>query len=128
MEFMCKKISISDEEFGCTISFSDTIEQYDFEKEINIDEILKSLGQYIMIQRTYGEDEFEGDYYYFETNDNEKSGELNEFEITLSKKNFILKIEKETYEIEINVNEDEFNELKEALKIITYNKGHLILK
>ena len=36
MEFMCKKISISDEEFGCTISFSDTIEQYDFEKEINI--------------------------------------------------------------------------------------------
>ena len=47
MEFMCKEISISDEEFGCTISFSDTIEQYDFEKEINIDEILKSLGQYI---------------------------------------------------------------------------------
>ena len=127
MKFTCQEISIGNEEFGCTISLSDTIEENDFEKELSIDEIMESLGQYIMIQRTYAEDEFEEDYYYFETSDYEKSGELNDFEIILNKNKFILRTEKDTYDIEINANEEEFKELEEALKTITYRKGKLIL-
>ena len=128
MKFNCLEISITEEEFGCKISLSDTIEENDFEKEQSIDEIMDSLGQYIMIQRTYAEDEFEEDYYYFETSDQGKSGELNDFEITLSKNNVFLKIENDTYEIQINATEEEFNELKDALKTITYKKGKLILR
>jgi hypothetical protein len=127
MKFTCQEISISNEEFGCTIFLSDTMEEYEFEKEQSNHEIIESLCQYIMIQKTYAEDEFEEDYYYFETSDHDKSGELNEFEITLSENNFIFKTENDTYEIEINANEEEFNELKEALKTITYHKGKLIL-
>ena len=128
MKFTCQEMSISNEEFGCTISLSDTIDENDFEKEQSIDEIMDSLGQYIMIQRTYAEDEFEEDYYYFETSNYDKSGELNEFEITLSKNNFILKIENDTYEIQIKASEEEFNELVECLKTMTYKKGKLILR
>ncbi len=70
MKFYCQDISISDEEFGCSISLSENRDEYN---EENADKILKmspgevaeSIGQYISIQRSYPEDEFKKDYYYF---------------------------------------------------------------
>ncbi len=37
------------ERFGLTVTFSDRVEEYNFEKEQTIEEIMDSLGQYIMI-------------------------------------------------------------------------------
>ena len=128
MNFVCKEISIDNEYFGCTVSLSDTVEEHYFDKEQTVEEIMNSLGQYVMLQRTYAEDEFDDDYYYFETNQLDKSGELDDFEINLTEKNFILTIENHKYEIQIEPNEQEWNELKEALKKLTEHKGRLNIK
>ena len=37
---------------------------------------MTSSGHYVLLQRTYPEDEFESDYYYIETSVPDKSGEL----------------------------------------------------
>ncbi|WP_396179768.1 hypothetical protein [Flavobacterium sp.] len=128
MNFVCKEMSISDEEFGCTVTFSEKEEDNDFEIQKTVDEIMNSLGQYVMLQRTYAENEFDDDYYYFETNQLDKSDELDDFEINLTEKNFILTIENHKYEIQIEPNEQEWNELKEALKKLTEHKGRLNIK
>lgn len=125
MKFECKKISIVDEEFGCTLTLSENEDDNDFEKQLTVDEIINSVGQYIMLQRTYAEDEFENDYYYFETSDFDKSGELDEFEITLTENNFILKTENEKYEIQIHPDRQTFDDLKNILIKITESNGKL---
>jgi hypothetical protein len=125
MKFECKEISISDEEFGCTVTLSENKVENDFGKEKTVDEIMNSFGKFIMIQRTYGEDEFEEDYYYFETSDFGKSGGLDDFKISLTKTEFILTYDKEKYEIKINPSRETFDELKNVLLKITDNKGEL---
>jgi hypothetical protein len=125
MNFVCKKISINDEEFGCTVTFSEQEEDNDFENQKTVDEIMKSIGQYVMLQRTYGEDEFEEDFYYLETSDFEKSGELDDFEIILTETKFVLTTETEKYEIQIQPERQIFNDLKSVLSKITESKGKL---
>jgi hypothetical protein len=128
MKFECKELSIDNAEIGCSVTFYDKKGEYTFGKEQTVAEMVHSLGKYIILQRTYAEDEFEEDYYYFETNDFEKSGELNTFNILLTKTEFILTIENEKYEIQINTIEKEWNELKEALIKLTEKKGQLNIK
>lgn len=125
MKFVCKEISISDEEFGCTVTLSENKDDNEFENQKTVDEIMDSIGQYLMLQRTYGEDEFEEDYYYFESSDFDKSGELDEFEITLTENKFILTIKNDKYEIQIHPNDQEWTELKTAIKRIAEHKGQL---
>lgn len=125
MKFVCKEISISDEEFGCTVTLSENKDDNEFENQKTVDEIMDSIGQYLMLQRTYGEDEFEEDYYYFESSDFDKSGELDEFEITLTENKFILTINNDKYEIQIHPNDQEWTELKTAIKRIAEHKGQL---
>jgi len=125
MNFVCKEISISDEEFGCTVTLSENEEDNNYENQKTVDEIMNSIGQYVMLQRTYGEDEFEEDYYYFETSDFEKSGELNDFEIILTETKFVLTTETEKYEIQIHPDRLIFDDLKSALSKITESKGKL---
>jgi hypothetical protein len=128
MNFECKEISINDEEFGCTVSLSDTREENNYDREQTVDEIMDSLGQYIMLQRTYAEDEFEENYYYFETNVFGKSRELDDFEITLTETEFTLTIDNDIFKIKISLNEQKWDELKEALKKITEHIGRLTIK
>lgn len=119
MKFNCKEISISDEEYGCTLILSEKKDNDTAEKEIKVDEILSSTGQYIMLQRTYPEDEFEKDYYYIETSNPDKSGELKDFRIDLYRTQFIMSYDKELFEIKINVGAQNFENLKQIIKKIT---------
>ena len=112
MKFSCKEISIDDEDLGCTISFSENVDNDGFEKERTIDEIMDTIGQYITLQRTYPEDEFEKDYYSFESSDFDKSGELVDFKIDL-------------YRTQINVDDQKFENLKVVLTKIANGKGQL---
>jgi hypothetical protein len=127
IKFECKDLSISDIEFGCTITFSEKVETSDPTKELTVEEIIASSGQYIMLQRTYGEDEFEDDYYYFEPSDFDKSCKLEDFKIELSRTQFAITINKEIFETQITVEELEFENLKLVLTKIINGKGNLII-
>jgi hypothetical protein len=125
MKFDCNEISISDEELGCTLTLSEYKENDTSELDITIDYLINSMGQYIMLQRTYPEDDFEKDYYYFETSDSDKSGELIDFSINLSRTQFVMTFKKEIFEIQIKVDKRKFEKLKQIIKRITNKKGQV---
>jgi len=122
MDFIAKEISISDEGFGITISISQNKDKFN----LSFDEIINSMGKYILLQKTYAEDEFDSDYYYFESHDKDKCGELeDDYEIILSHSEFIIKSQTIKYKIGIKPNPTLFEELKEALQYFTKYKGKL---
>ena len=122
MKFNCKEISINDEAFGCTLTFSEKIEDGKAQAKMTIEELMNSMGQYVMLQRTYAEDEFEKDYYYIETNDPDKCGDLKNFKITLSRTKFLMTYDNELFEITINVDNQQFENLKKAIEKIYYRQ------
>ncbi len=68
MNFECRQLSITDDpDFGCTIEFNNTIEN--FNDNLTIEEQLVPTGKYLLIQRSYPEDEFENDWYTVETSE-----------------------------------------------------------
>ena len=122
MDFIAKEISISDEGFGITISISQNKDKFN----LSFDEIINSMGKYILLQKTYAEDEFDSDYYYFESHDKDKCGELeDDYEIILSHSEFIIKSQTIKYKIGIKPNPTLFEELKEALQYFTKYKRKL---
>ncbi|KAA9038541.1 hypothetical protein FW778_13355 [Ginsengibacter hankyongi] len=125
MKLECKEISISDDEFGCTIEFLQEKEEFDGNIKKSAKEILASIKPYILLQRTYGEDEFEEDYYYFETHDFDKAGELKDFTINIYRKKILITRNNEIFEIAINSNNIEFENLKRALGRIANKEGQL---
>ena len=125
MKFVCKEISISDEEFGCSVSLSEKEVKATSETEITIDEVMHSIGQYVLLQRTYPEDEFESDYYYIETSNPDISGELKDFRIDLYRTIFLMTYDSELFEIAITPGDQEFEKLKMTLEKLTNNQGQL---
>lgn len=125
MKFNCNEISICDEELGCTLTLSENKEDGISEMKMSTEQILNSIGQYVMLQRTYPENQFEEDYYYFESSDFDKSGELIDFEINLSRKVFQLTLQNEIIEIQISVDDKGFDNLKHIIKKISNGKGQV---
>ena len=124
MNFVCKEISINDEEFGCTVTLSEK-ECSGFDYEDTVADIMNATDQYLLLQKTYGEDEFEEDYYYIESRDGKNTGELEDFEIFLTETEFIMTCDNKKYVIQINPNRKIFEELKTVLLKITEHKGKL---
>ena len=127
MDFIAKEISISDEGFGITISICQKEDKYNPNIDLSFEEIVNSMGKYILLQKTYAEDEFETDYYYFESHDKDNCGELDDYEIVLSHSEFIIKAPNFKYEIGIDSDSILFDELKQALQYFTKDKGKLIV-
>ena len=125
MKIECKRLSISEEELGLQIVFYSNEKEEDPESldYSNITEVVNSIGPYLMIQRSYPEDEFEKDYYYIELTDFDESGDLKEFVFTLTGKKLKIKWEKNSVEIELNIDEKEIEDLIEALNIFTQIDG-----
>ena len=70
MDFECKILTIDDDpEYGCTVKFCDTIEDYDESDDTEVYFFTKS--KYLLIQRSYPEDETEIDWYTIETSESE---------------------------------------------------------
>ena len=87
-DFICKRLSIADDDdFGCTIEFSDSIDT----GSEDIQEILNGSEKYLMIQRSYPENEYEIDWYTVETS--ESDIELNQ------KDKIIIKLKKNLIEV-----------------------------
>ena len=124
MEFDCKNIDIRNDELGCSLTFSDTKDQ-GFVDDQSIEKIIKSLGKYVMLQRSYGEDNYEEDYHYFEMSEFDNSGELRDFEIDLQPNMFLMRYKKVMIKLKLNLSEEEFRKIKEVLALIVNNRGKL---
>ena len=127
MKFDCKEISISDEELGCQVTFSENKDLGAETENMSLKEIEESIGKYLLIQRSYPEDDFESGNYYFETHDENINGDLEDFEIILSRHSFTLNLDFEIIEISINPTKEEYAELKRILPIIIDKQGGLII-
>lgn len=90
---------------------------------MSTEELITSLKPYILLQISYGEDEFEEDYYYIETPDFDKAGKLKDFTIDMYKNRILIIHDSEKYEINININGVEFENLKIALIKIANKDG-----
>ena len=114
IDFICKNLSITDDpDFGCTVEFSDSLEN----KTEEIDDIINSTEKYLLIQRSYPEDIDEIDWYTVEASENET--ELNQ------KDKIIIKIKRSLFEISwsgskliigLELGDSEYNKLKKTLQ------------
>ncbi len=124
MRFDCKEILISDEEFGCSITFSEK-ENGIAKENLTVEELLHYTGQYVMLMRKYSEDASEDDFLYIETPDPNKSGELQNFLMNLYPGKLSISYDKDLIEIGLSMHEHKFEEIKHAIKKITLKKGQL---
>jgi|GEM_PF-1116905 len=114
IDFICKNLSITDDpDFGCTVEFSDSLEN----KTEEIDDIINSTEKYLLIQRSCPEDIDEIDWYTVEASENET--ELNQ------KDKIIIKIKRSLFEISwsgskliigLELGDSEYNKLKKTLQ------------
>jgi hypothetical protein len=128
MKFDCKEISISDEEIGCQVIFSEFPDLGATTENRTIKEMEESIGKYILFQRFFPEEDNDPDTSYFETNDETLCGNIEDFKIALSTRSLKLTIDKETIEVTINPTNYEYSELKRVLPIIINNHGELLIE
>ena len=127
MKLYCKRISINDGGLGCQVAFYEKKDLGEETVNMSFNEIIESKGRYLLLQRSFPDDDYESDYIYFETHDDKHSGELVGYEIVLSKSCFELKLKNEKIEVMINPTEKEYSGLKDILSILTNNNGKLII-
>ncbi|MGZ0016807.1 hypothetical protein [Yeosuana sp. AK3] len=127
MKINCIEISISDEELGCQVTFSEKRDLGEESANMTVQEIIDSIGRYLLIQRSYPEFEDESDYIYFETHDEEFSGELSDYEMVLSRDQFELILIDGKIEVFINPTDKEYSELKKILPILINKTGKLTI-
>ena len=131
MKFNCKEISISDEDLGCQILFSENADLGSKSANMSVKELMKSTGKYLLIQRFYSEDDFEDESEsansYYETHDENLCGDFEDFELKLSRQFLVLNFPTENIEISIQLTEKEFTELKTILPVLTNKKGKLTI-
>ena len=125
MKFDCQEISVSNEEFGYTLTLSEIKDTGVAQINMTIEEIINSSGQYLMLQRTFAEDEYEKDYYYIETKNPDHSGELKNFKIDIYRTQFVMTYEMELIVISLNLNDQEYESLKQVTKLIINKKEGL---
>ena len=116
MNFNCKELLIEDEELGCTITFTDTdISEDQFKSE---EEIMNSEEKYLLILRTYPEDDEDVDNYYIETSENDVhllSDDI-EMTVTIDREKFIIDYPGARLEIKLNLKDKELENLKQVLE------------
>jgi hypothetical protein len=71
MNFICKQLTISDDaDFGCTIIFSDTVNE-GYQENQSLSDLMNPKDKYFLVQRSYPEDFDEDDFYHVETTESE---------------------------------------------------------
>ena len=118
MKFICEKISITEEVFGCSITFAEK-ENGIAKEHVTVDELHHNTGQYLMLMRKYREDDFEEDYLYLETDNPNKSGELANFLINIQPHRFSISYDRDSIEIEMKPDEQKLKAIKQIIKKIT---------
>ena len=127
MKFDSRKIQIDNDEFGYTLTFDEDENNSEREMEKPLKELMHSTQKYILLQRTYPEDDIEKDYYYFEPSEFEKACELKDFVITLYRTKFELLLNENLYQVQFRVDDNKFEKIKEAIEKITNGTGTVII-
>ena len=127
MKFNSKEIEIENNEFGYTLTFNENETHYKSEMNKSAKELMHSTQKYILLQRTYPEDEFEKDYYYFEPSDFDKACELKNFVIDLYRTSFELTLNGDSYQVQFREDGHKFEQIKQALEKISNGTGILII-
>ena len=128
MNFECQEIEISDNEFGCTVSFSDRKINPEDQILTNFDDIIESIGQYVLLQRSYPEEDFESECFHIEISNSDQIDENEYFKINLTRTTFKLIYRDKKIEIGINTLDREFTKLKKVLTRIIDGDGELIIQ
>ena len=127
MKLNCIEISINDDDLGCQVTFSENKRLGEELSNMSVSEIIESIGRYLLLQRSYPEDEFDSNNYYFETHNENLCGGLIDYQMKLSRTFFELEMQNEKIEVSINPTEKEFKELKKVLSLLTNKNGKLIV-
>jgi len=116
MNFQCEELSISDEEFGCTITFSDSKTSED--QFMTAEEIMNSEEKYLLIQRTYPEDDDDVDNYHVETSETEVDllSDGTEMTVEIDPERFKIELPGAQLEIGLNLTDKELENLEKTLK------------
>ncbi|WP_323027547.1 hypothetical protein [Gelidibacter japonicus] len=112
--FQCIELTIQDEEFGCTITFSDSRSADDQFK--SMEEIMNSDEKYLLIQRTYPEDDYDADYYYIESSESDEIFKPNE-KINIVLNQNLIKVNSAGEQLSIGLNLDN-RKLKDLERIL----------
>jgi hypothetical protein len=104
MNFTCNKLSVNIEELGCTVQFSE-----------------KKDGDcnYLLLQRTYPEEDDEDDSQYIEFNDFGKSGFYKKVKLQLHQDFLSVKFGENQVNVNLNTALEDYEKLKKALRIIS---------
>ncbi len=116
MNFQCKELTISDEEFGCTVTFSDS-KSFDDQFK-TVEEIMNSEEKYLLIQRTYPEDDNDVDNYHIESSETDIEPISDDIKMTVAMDRERFKIDwpEAHLEIGLNLTDKELKDLKEILE------------
>jgi hypothetical protein len=113
--FQCIELTIQDEELGCTITFSDSRSADDQFK--SMEEIMNSEEKYLLIQRTYPEDDYDVDYYYIESSESDEIFNPNEkIIVKLNRKLFEVNSAGEQLRIGLNLENRKLKDLERILR------------
>ena len=115
MRFKCEELLIQDEEFGCTITFSDTKTSEDQFK--TDEEIMNSEEKYLLIQRTYPDDEYDSDNYHLETSETDTEFFSDDImTVAIQRKKIEIDWNGAHLEIELSLTDKEMLKLQETLE------------
>lgn len=115
MNFQCEALTISDEEFVCTVKFSDS-RSADSQFE-TVEELMNSEEKYLLIQRTYPEDDYESDYYHLETSETDTEFDSDDMMyVTMNEDKFKIDWPGAHLEIGLNQTDKELKNLEEILE------------
>ena len=116
MKFECKQLTLTDDpDFGCTIEFNDTIETYN--ENLTSPEPMDQGGKYLLIQRSYPEDELENDWYHIETSEtNIDFSQKDNMYVKLSRKEFEIYCSGVTLVIGLTLSDKQYLKLDKTLR------------
>ncbi len=115
MNFKCEELLIEDEELGCTITFSDT--KISEDKYKTVEEIMNSEEKYLLIQRTYPDEEYDLDNYYLESSEIDTEFDSDSIiTVIIDPEKFEINWSEGHLQIGLNLTEKEINTLQEILK------------
>ena len=127
MNFECKQLNITDDpDFGCSIEFNDTIDDYDVKQ--TMEELLNPTSRYLLIQRSYPEDEFDNDWYTIESS--ETDIEINQKDktyIKLNQNKFEIYYSGVTMIVGLNLSAKEYSKLDKVL-VTRFNDKVVMIK
>ncbi len=116
MNFECKQLNITDDpDFGCTIEFSDSIDEND--ENQTLEELMNPTGKYLLIQRSYPEDEYENDWYSIESSEIDiEYSQKDDMYVNLRKDEFKIYCSGVTIIVGLNLSDAEYSNLNKVLK------------